>query len=330
MRKKPVLVIMAAGMGSRYGGLKQIDPVDEYGNLIIDFSIYDAVAAGFEKIVFIIKKAIEEEFKKQIGSRMEKRAEVVYVYQELDRLPENFTCPEGRVKPWGTGHAILCCAEAVGDAPFAVINADDYYGKSAFETIYNQLMRMEDDGIGHYAMVSYDLYKTLTDYGHVARGVCSVDENGMLQKITERTRIEKHGDQAEYTEDGGKSWEALPEGTAVSMNLWGFTPGIFEELKNRFTPFLEQGLRTDPLKCEYFLPFVVDELLREGRADVKVLFSADSWYGVTYKEDREKVRLAIRGFKKAGLYPERLWEAEPQICPDRVNAAGCTDVEEAE
>ena len=270
MKKKPVLVIMAAGMGSRYGGLKQIDPVDEYGNLIIDFSIYDAVAAGFEKIVFIIKKAIEEDFKEHIGKRMEQHAEVAYVYQELDKLPEGYTCPEERVKPWGTGHAILCCAEEIGDAPFAVINADDYYGKSAFKTIYDQLCSMEDDDICHYTMVSYDLYKTLTDNGHVARGVCSVDENRMLTDIVERTKIEKHGEQAEFTEDDGATW--------------------------------------NPLKCEYFLPFVVDEMLKEGMADIKVLSSADSWYGVTYKEDKEKVMSAIRGFKEAGLYPERLWE----------------------
>lgn len=308
MKKKPVLVIMAAGMGSRYGGLKQIDPVDEYGNLIIDFSIYDAVAAGFEKIVFIIKKAIEEDFKEHIGKRMEKHAEVAYVYQELDKLPEGYTCPEERVKPWGTGHAILCCAEEIGDAPFAVINADDYYGKSAFKTIYDQLCNMEDDEKCHYTMVSYDLYKTLTDNGHVARGVCSVDENRMLTDIVERTKIEKHGEQAEFTEDDGATWNPLPQGTEVSMNLWGFTPSIFRELNGRFSAFLDKNLPVNPLKCEYFLPFVVDEMLKEGMADVKVLSSADSWYGVTYKEDKEKVMNAIRSFKEAGLYPDRLWE----------------------
>lgn len=307
MKKKPVLVIMAAGMGSRYGGLKQIDPVDDQGNLIIDFSIYDAVAAGFEKIVFIIKKAIEEDFKEHIGRRMEKHAQVAYVYQELDRLPEGYHCPEGRVKPWGTGHAILCCEEELGDAPFAVINADDYYGKSAFKTIYRQLADMEDDDRYHYTMVGYELYKTLTDHGHVARGVCSLDGE-MLGDIVERTRIEKHGEQAEFTEDDGATWEPLPEETVVSMNLWGFTPSILKELKNRFGAFLDANLDANPLKCEYFLPFVVDELLREGKADVKVLRSADSWYGVTYKEDKEKVVEAISRFKGEGLYPEKLWE----------------------
>ncbi len=309
MRKKPVLVIMAAGMGSRYGGLKQIDPIDGHGNLIIDFSIYDAVAAGFEKVIFIIKKSIEKDFKEQIGSRMERHVEVAYVYQELDRLPEGYACPEERVKPWGTGHAVLCCAGELGDAPFAVINADDYYGRSAFKTIYEQLSNMEDGDKCHYTMVGYDLYKTLTDYGHVARGVCSLDEAGMLQGIVERTQIEKHGDRAEFTEDGA-SWTALPENTIVSMNLWGFTPSILKELENRFPSFLDSGLSSNPLKCEYFLPSVVDQMLRENRADVKVLRSSDNWYGVTYKEDRERVVKAICGLKEAGMYPERLWEEE--------------------
>lgn len=308
MKKKPVLVIMAAGMGSRYGGLKQIDPVDEHGNLIIDFSIYDAVEAGFEKIVFIIKKAIEKEFKEQIGSRMERHVETAYIYQELDKLPEGYHCPKGRVKPWGTAHAILCCEKELQDVSFAVINADDYYGKSAFKTMYGQLSQMEDTDVYQYAMVSYDLYKTLTDYGHVARGICSLDGNDMLQDIVERTQIEKHGGIAEYTEDNGRSWQPLPEGTVVSMNLWGFTPSIFKELRERFSLFLNRNLDADPMKCEYFLPFVVDELLREGRAKVKVLHTADSWYGVTYKEDKENVVEAIRKFKKAGLYPECLWE----------------------
>lgn len=308
MKKKPVLVIMAAGMGSRYGGLKQIDPIDDQGNLIIDYSIYDAVAAGFEKIIFLIKKSIEEEFKEQIGRRMEKHVETAYVYQELDRLPEGYECPGERVKPWGTGHAVLCCAEELDGAPFAVINADDYYGKSAFQVIFDQLSHMEDGDRYHYTMVGYDLYKTLTEHGHVARGVCTVDGDGMLREIVERTRIEKHGGMAEYTEDDGTSWTPLPENTIVSMNLWGFTPSILKELENRFPPFLDSSLESNPLKSEYFLPFVVDQLVREGQADVRVLHCADSWYGVTYKEDKERVVKAIRSFREAGLYPERLWE----------------------
>lgn len=305
--KKPILIIMAAGMGSRYGGLKQIDPVDEYGNIIMDFSIYDAVKAGFEKVVFIIKKEIEQDFKEKIGNRLEKRIEVEYVYQDIANLPEGYEVPEGRVKPWGTAHAVLSCLPVV-DSPFAVINADDYYGKSAFQAIFEQLSHIADDEMYHYTMVGYELYKTLTDYGHVARGVCALDESSMLQEIVERTRIEKHGDRAEYTEDDGKSWTALPENTIVSMNLWGFTPSIIKELEKGFSSFLDDNLDSNPLKCEYFLPFVVDRMLREGQADVKVLRSADNWYGVTYKEDKERVVEAIRAFKEAGLYPECLWE----------------------
>ena len=308
MSQKPVLVIMAAGMGSRYGGLKQIDPVDREGDLIIDFSIFDAVEAGFEKVVFIIKKSIEKEFKEHIGNRMEKHVQVEYVYQENDRLPDGFEVPEGRVKPWGTGHAILCAAEAIDGAPFAVINSDDYYGRTAFEEIYRQLTTEQDGATYQYAMVAYDLYKTLTDNGHVARGICTADDQNHLVGIHERTRIENHGGQAEYTEDDGATWEQLGEDTLVSMNLWGFTSSILKELKARFVPFLEKNLSVNPLKCEYFLPFVVDELLKEGKAEVTVLKSVDRWYGVTYKEDKKMVTDAIQGMKDGGLYPKKLWE----------------------
>ena len=307
MSQKPVLVIMAAGMGSRYGGLKQIDPVDREGDLIIDFSIFDAVEAGFEKVVFIIKKSIEKEFKEHIGNRMEKHVQVEYVYQENDRLPDGFEVPEGRVKPWGTGHAILCCSEVI-DGPFAVINADDYYGKSAFKAIYDRLASCGDDDKYQYAMVAYHLYNTLTENGHVARGVCTVDADGHLADIHERTRIEKHGDQAEYTEDDGATWTGLSQGTIVSMNLWGFTPSILIELKRRFLPFLEDVYKTNPLKGEYFLPFVVDELLQEKKAEVTVLRSYDNWYGVTYKEDKENVMAALQKLKDEGRYPQKLWE----------------------
>lgn len=308
MSQKPVLVIMAAGMGSRYGGLKQIDPVDRDGDLIIDFSIFDAVEAGFEKIVFIIKKSIEKEFKEHIGNRMEKHVKVEYVYQENDKLPAGFSVPEGRVKPWGTGHAILCCKDVV-DGPFAVINADDFYGKSAFRAIYQQLSAHGDDEKYQFTMVGYDLYNTLTENGHVARGVCSMDENGKLLDIHERTRIEKHGERAEYTEDDGATWEYLPRETTVSMNMWGFTSSILKELESRFVPFLEKNLPVNPIKCEYFLPFVVDELLKEGKAEVTVLKSVDRWYGVTYKEDKQMVMDAIQGMKDAGIYPQKLWES---------------------
>lgn len=307
MGKKPVLVIMAAGMGSRYGGLKQIDPVDEYGNIIIDFSIYDAKQAGFEKVIFIIKKAIEEEFKIHIGNRISRYMDVEYVYQETDKIPEGFSVPEGRVKPWGTGHAVLCCAGCI-DGPFAVINADDYYGKEAFHMIYDQLTAVRDNDKYQYTMVGYQLYNTLTDNGHVARGVCTVDGKGHLVDIRERTRIEKHGGIAQFTEDDGATWTELAESTIVSMNMWGFTESVLGELGNRFGAFLEKNLPVNPLKCEYFLPFVVDELLKSGQAEVAVLKSVDRWYGVTYKEDKEMVVNAIRGLKDSGLYPQKLWE----------------------
>lgn len=307
MNQEPVLVIMAAGMGSRYGGLKQIDPVDSCGNLIIDFSIYDALNAGFKKVIFIIKKAIEKDFKEHIGNRIARQIQVEYVYQELDKIPEGFSVPEGRVKPWGTGHAVLCC-HSVLDGPFAVINSDDYYGRAAFQAIYNQLKQVGDGERYQYAMVGYDLYNTLTENGYVARGVCTTDENHRLCDIHERTRIEKHGDIAEYTEDDGASWTVLPRGTIVSMNMWGFTESFLVELKNRFEVFLEREVPGNSLKCEYFLPFVVDELLKEKKAEVTVLESSDRWYGVTYKEDKETVVKAIQDMKDKGLYPDTLWK----------------------
>ena len=306
-QKKPVLVVMAAGMGSRYGGLKQIDPVDEYGNIIMDFSIFDAKEAGFEKVVFIIKKAIEKEFKENVGSRMEKRVETEYVFQELEKLPEGFEIPKDRVKPWGTAHAILCCKDVI-DGPFAVINADDYYGKQAFKEIYRQLTEHGDDEKYQYAMVGYRLNNTMTDNGYVARGVCSINERGKLVDIHERTRIEKRGSDGAYTEDDGATWVTLPGESVVSMNLWGFTESIFGELDRRFGAFLERELSGNPLKCEYFLPFVVDEILKEDKAEVTVLESRDRWYGVTYKEDKEAVVRAVRELKDKGLYPEKLWE----------------------
>ncbi|MFW6677113.1 nucleotidyltransferase family protein [Lacrimispora sp. AGF001] len=309
MNEKPVLVIMAAGMGSRYGGLKQIDSIDAYGNKIIDYSIFDAVQAGFEKVVFIIKKTIEKEFRENIGDRIASHVKVEYVYQELDRLPAGYQVPEGRVKPWGTGHAILCCKDAI-DGPFAVINADDYYGKSAFVSIYNQLSEISDGEKYQYTMVGYRLYNTLTENGHVARGVCTISEDGKLVDIHERTRIEKQGDKAKFTEDDGKTWTELGEDTVVSMNMWGFTKSIIKELDQRFAAFLDKELPGNPLKCEYFLPFVVDELLKEYKAEVTVLKSVDRWYGVTYKEDKETVVNAIRELKKTGIYPEKLWEEQ--------------------
>lgn len=305
--KKPVLVVMAAGMGSRYGGLKQIDPVDPYGNIIMDFSIYDAKEAGFEKVVFIIKKAIEKEFKENVGRRIEKHIQVEYVYQEIDKLPAGFSVPEGRVKPWGTGHAVLCGKDVI-DGPFAVINADDYYGKQAFREIYHYLASHEDGEKYQYAMVSFELQNTMTDYGYVARGICTVDSEGKLAGIKERTHIEKREGKGAYTEDGGVSWVTLPGETLVSMNLWGFTASMVMELERRFSAFLEGEAVQNPLKSEYFLPSVVNELLQEGKAAVQVLKSREKWYGVTYKEDKESVVREICWLKEQGLYPETLWQ----------------------
>ncbi|EOS21905.1 hypothetical protein C806_04046 [Lachnospiraceae bacterium 3-1] len=301
--KKPILVIMAAGMGSRYGGLKQIDPVDPQGHIIIDFSIYDAMEAGFEKVVFIIKKANEEAFKESIGSRVADKIKVEYVYQELEKIPAGYQVPEGRVKPFGTGHAILCCKEVL-DGPFAVINADDYYGKHAYKAIYDYLTNHQDDEKYRYAMVGYDLKNTLTENGHVARGVCETNEEGLLTKICERTHIEKRGDQAVYTEDDGATWTEIPMDSTVSMNIWGFSQSILKELEIGFENFLKEELPGNPMKAEYYLPMAVGELLQEGKAVVQVLNSRDKWFGVTYKEDKEMVVKALAGLKEQGLYPE--------------------------
>ncbi len=304
--KKPVLVIMAAGMGSRYGGLKQIDPVDDEGHIIIDFSLYDAVKAGFEKVIFVIKKENEKDFAEVVGNRVKSFIDVEYVYQDMNNIPEPFTVPEGRQKPWGTGHAVLSCAGAV-DESFVVINADDYYGRSAFAQIYDYLVSHEDGEKYKYAMVGYVLENTLTENGHVARGVCETDANGYLTDITERTHIEKRGNDTAYTEDEGTTWHVIPEGSTVSMNMWGFSASFLKELQAGFPKVLEQGLKENPLKCEYFLPSVVDKLIEEEKAEVTVLKSYDRWYGVTYKEDKEAVVKAIKGLKDNGVYPENLW-----------------------
>ena len=304
--KKPVLVIMAAGMGSRYGGLKQIDPVDEQGHIIMDFSIFDAKRAGFKKVIFIIKKEIEKDFKEVIGNRIEKVVDVAYAFQDLHNIPDGYEVPADRVKPWGTAHAVLSCKDLI-DGPFAVINADDYYGRDAFQKIYDFLSTHEDNEKYCYTMVGYQLENTLTENGHVARGICEMNEAGELVSVTERTRIEKRDGGAAFTEDDGATWTTLPEGTIVSMNMWGFTEGFLGEIDNGFEAFLEEGLKKNPLKCEYFLPTVVSNLLTQDKATVSVLTSEDKWYGVTYKEDKPVVEQAIKDFKKVGLYPEKLW-----------------------
>ncbi len=309
MAKKPVLVVMAAGMGSRYGGLKQIDPVGSCGEAILDYSLYDAHRAGFETAVIIIKEAIRKDFMEIVGKRLEKcPMEIRYAYQELDKLPEGFTVPADRTKPWGTCHAVLCAREAIDGAPFAVINADDYYGASAYKVAFDALSSLTDDETYHYCMVGYQLGNTVTDNGSVARGVCVTDDKGMLANVTERTRIEKYAGGIHFTEDDGASWTDLPFDTIVSMNLWGFTPSFLQELENRFPAFLTEALVKNPAKAEFFLPFAVAELLKEGKADVKVLESPDKWYGVTYAADKPLVVAALAEKTADGLYPNGLWK----------------------
>ncbi len=303
---KPVLVVMAAGMGSRYGGMKQIDPVGPSDQLIIDYSIYDARRAGFETVIFVIKHEIEDAFKAAIGDRLSKVMNVKYAYQQLDRLPAGFAIPEGRTKPWGTCHAVLAAKDLI-DGPFAVINADDYYGPEAFRVIYDYLSTHEDGAKYDYCMVSYLLKNTVSDHGSVARGVCAAGKNGKLANVTERTRIEKFPDGIRYTEDDGKTWTALPDDTLVSMNLWGFGKSFLREAEDRFAAWLTENVPKNPLKSEYFLPLVVSELIDEDKADIHILTSRDKWYGVTYKDDKPVVVAAIAEKIKAGLYPADLW-----------------------
>ena len=310
---KTALVIMAAGMGSRFGGgIKQLEPVGPNGEIIMDYSIHDAIETGFNKVVFIIRKDIKEAFHDAIGKRIEGicnrlNVEFAYAYQELDDLPEGIKKPVDRSKPWGTGQAVLVCKDIIKE-PFVVINADDYYGRHAFEAIYNYLSEHEDDDKYRYAMVGYLLKNTVTDNGHVARGICTTNEEGELVNITERTRIEKRDGKIAFTENDGETWENLPEDTLVSMNMWGFTRSILDELKAEFPQFLKKGLTENPMKCEYFLPAVVSNLLEADRATAAVLPSTDKWYGVTYKEDKPVVVAAIQSLKDQGLYPQGLWD----------------------
>ena len=299
--KKPTLVVMAAGMGSRFGGLKQMTPVDAQGNSLLHYSLYDAYTAGFGKVVFIIKQAIAEDFKK-VTAGLERYLDVAYVYQELDKLPKGYTVPEGRVKPWGTGHAVLCAKDAI-DGPFAVINADDFYGRGAYSAIADFFRSAHADN--EYAMVGYLLRNAMTDNGYVARGVCEI-ENNYLTGVTERTHIEKRGDDAAYTEDG-THYVPLSGSTVVSMNVWGFTPRILAELEQRFPKFLDKNLPVNPEKCEFFLPTVANAQIHEGLGSVRVLHTDEAWYGVTYREDLPSVQAAIAALHEAGVYPEVLF-----------------------
>jgi UTP-glucose-1-phosphate uridylyltransferase len=295
----PTLLVLAAGMGSRYGGLKQIDPVGPGGETIIDYSIYDALRAGFGKLVFIIRKDIEQQFKEIVGARFEKRIAVEYVFQELDLLPPGFQLPAGRTKPWGTGHAILMAAGVIHE-PFAVINADDFYGAAGYRVLARQLQSGSPD----YSMVGFILRNTLSEFGSVARGVCQVSGDGYLKDVVELTKIEIDGAHAKNTDAAGQVTK-LTGDEVVSMNMWGFTPRIFPELQEQFKKFLE--LNSSDLKAEFFIPSVVNELVLAGRTRVKVLPSNDSWFGITYRDDHPRVVASISRLIHEGYYPERLW-----------------------
>ena len=303
--ERPILVIMAAGMGSRYGGLKQMDPVGPQGQILMDYSVYDAIRAGFRKVVFVIKREMEADFKQLIGRRTEAFVQVAYCFQDLTNLPHGYALPKGREKPWGTAHAVLCAAQEL-DGPFAVINADDYYGPDAFLQIARYLMEHPDDERYSFAMVGYILKNTLTENGFVSRGVCTLSENEKLLRVQEYTHIEKRPHGAAYSQDGGKTFADINPESIVSMNMWGFTNGFIKEAQEGFGQFLNSALMQNPLKAEYFLPGVVSRLISEKKADVQVLKSADKWYGVTYKEDKAAVQQALIELHAQGVYPSEM------------------------
>ena len=306
---KPVLVVLAAGMGSRYGGLKQIDPVGSHGEAILDYSLFDAHEAGFETAVIIIKDMIKKDFMETVGKRLEKcPMEIRYAYQELDKLPEGCEIPADRAKPWGTSHAVLCAKEEIGDAPFAVVNADDYYGKQAYKELYNFLSKVEDSNSSDYCMVGYELGKTVTENGSVARGICVVNEEGYLTDITERTKIEKYQGGIHFLEDDGATWTDVTADTPVSMNMWGLTPGFIAEIEKDFPRFFAEEVPANPEKAEMFLPKTVGQLLEAKKATVKVLRTSDKWYGVTYAADKPQVVAALKALADQGAYPNGLWK----------------------
>lgn len=307
MRKNPTLVIMAAGMGSRYGGSKQVDKMTDAGEIILDFSLYDAMLAGFNRVIFIIREEHRDVFRELVDERAGRFMDVEYAYQKLEDIPEGYDIPEGREKPWGTSHAVLAARDLI-DGPFVVINADDYYGPGAFASLYEYLVNNEDGDKYEFCMAGYKLENTVTENGHVARGVCELDENACLVGVTERTKIEMRPEGIAYTEDDGESWTTLPEGTVVSMNFWGFSEAMMKELEAGLPAFLDKALAENPLKGEYLLPFTVDDLIKSGKARVKVLTSPDKWCGVTYKEDKEDVKNTLEAMKDKGLYPEKLWK----------------------
>lgn len=303
---KPALIIMAAGMGSRFGGLKQVTPLGPSGELIIDYSIHDAMEAGFERIVFVIKHQIEDVFKELIGNRIEKLIQTDYVFQELDELPEGYSIPEGRVKPYGTAHAVWCCRDIV-KGPFMVINSDDYYGKDCFKLIYNFITKPINDGIKHLCMAGYILENTLTENGSVSRGVCEIDENNKIISIAERTKIAIRDGEPMFTEDDGETWTALDRKSYVSMNCWGYPADMFDIFDKELRIFLD-NISSNPLKGEFFLPIMADKMTKEGIADITVLPVSDKWFGVTYAEDKPKVMAALKDLADKGVYAQKLWD----------------------
>ncbi len=302
---KPTLVIMAAGMGSRFGGLKQLTPVGPNGQMIIDYSIYDAMQAGFGKVVFIIKHEIEADFRKLIGDRVAQKIPVEYVFQELDRLPEGYAVPEGRRKPWGTTHAILCCRDVVKE-PFMVINADDFYGAECFRVLANFLSNPPQGDRMQFAMAAYVLENTLTENGYVSRGICEVSDEGKLTGVTERTHIELVNGKPMFTEDEGATYEPLSAGCPVSMNAWAFPAGMLNCLDGKFRQFLDTTAKANPLKSECYIPVVVNDMVEAGEAEVTVLHTADRWYGMTYAADKEEVSQAIARMTQQGIYPAEM------------------------
>ena len=305
MKKEPVLVVMAAGMGSRYGGLKQIDPVGSQGEAILDFSLYDAYQAGFKTAVIIIKEAIKKDFMETVGKRLEKcPLEIRYAYQEMDMLPEGYSIPEGRTKPWGTCHAVLSAKEAIDGAPFAVLNADDFYGRAAFRTVYEWLISNEEPNT--YCMIGYEVGKTVTDHGGVTRGVCRSDKDGYLTQIVETSGIEKY--EGGIRMPCGEGWKDLDEKTLVSMNFWGYMPSYLDKIAEYFPNFLDHALRDNPMKGEFLLPTFIGQLIDEKKIRLKVLSSPDTWFGVTYAADKPKVVEALRALTAEGKYPDGLWK----------------------
>jgi dTDP-glucose pyrophosphorylase len=303
--RNPTLVVLAAGIGSRYGGLKQTDPVGPNGELILDYSVYDALRAGFDRIVFVISHRIEKEFRQRVGKTIEQQCDTAYVFQDLGDLPAGFTVPPSRHKPWGTGHATYACRSVI-DSPFAVINADDFYGRTSYSALYEHLSHAQDrEGVYDYCLVGFGLENTLTEHGHVSRGVCVVDEDGTLVEIQERTQVQRFGQVVRYAEQDGR-WVEIPAGSIVSLNTWGFTPSLFPELERQLVRFLESD-RPDLDRAELYLPAVVDQLVREGKARVKVLPTEERWIGVTYQQDKPMVKQAIKELVRQQVYPRNLW-----------------------